>query len=285
MKYRTKLVFIPVILLLLNACDLIPKTIDKKLVAVAYGKNLYMEDLQNIVPSGSSPTDSINIIKRYVNNWVKQQIFLENAKNNLSPEQMNFENKIQNYENSLIIYTFENNLIQKNLDTIIKENQINEYYENNKEEFKLNEHIVKVTYIKVPLDAPDQGTLRSLYRSSNLEALEKLEDYCTQHAATYFINTDTWLFFNEILREMPLRRSNQSAFLKNNRYVEISDNYYRYFLYIHNYKLKGSVSPKSFVTGNIKNILLNQQKKEYINKIRDKFYRDAVKSNHFEIFI
>ncbi len=276
---------IPLCFFVLYSCDYFPRTIDEEVVATAFGEKLYISDIREIIPDNASSEDSINIVRRYVDNWVRQQIILEHARKSLSKEQMDFEKKIRDYENSLIIYAFENQFIRENLDTTIKKSQIKEYYENHKEDFKLKENIVKVTYVKVPLNAPDQNLLRRLYRSNEPEDLAELEEYCTQHAATYYIDTDAWLLFNELLREVPVRSSNQEAFLQNNRFIEISDEYYRYFLYIHDFRLKDNISPVSFAKENIRNIILNYRKHELIKKLRNELYRNAVKSNNFEIFI
>ncbi len=278
-------VLIPVLLFAFNSCDYMPRAVDEDVVAEAMGKKLYTYDLKGIVPEGISANDSINLTRRYIDNWVRQQIFLEHAKKSLSPEQMDFEKKIRDYRNSLTIFAFENNYIQNNLDTVVEKTQIKEYYENHKEEFKLKDDIVKVTYVKIPRNAPDQNLLRRLYRSTDPDYMASLEDYCTQHAAAFYTDIDSWLLFNEILREIPIQASNRGAFLRNNQNVEISDDYYRYFLYIHDYRLKDNISPVGFVTENIKNIILNRRKQELINKLRNDLYRDAVKSNSFEVFI
>ncbi len=279
-KIKYLKILLPISFLLFFSCDN-----DDEIVATAFGENLYMSDLKKIVPEKTSPNDSIYIVQQYAKNWIRQQVFLEHAKNNLSGDQMDFENKVRNYKNSLILYAFENQLLQDKLDTVVESSKINEYYDNHKEEFKLKENIVKVTYVKVPRNAPDKNQIRRLYRSTDPEDLVKLENYCTQHAATYFIDSKSWLQFNEIKREVPIQTSNQENFLRNNQNIEISDDHYRYFLYIHDYKLKGSISPLSSVKGDIKNIILNRRKQEFIKKYRNELYRKAIKSNKIEKFI
>lgn len=276
---------LPVLFFMINSCEYIHRPVDEDVVATALGEKLYVSDLENIVPKGTSPSDSLNIIRRYVDNWVRQQVFLDHARKTLSPEQMDFDKKIQGYKNSLTIYSLENHHITNNLDTVVKNSQIDEYYENHKGEFKLKDNIVKVSYVKIPRNAPDQNILRRLYRSSDPDDLIKLEEYCTQHAATFFIDINSWLLFNEILREVPIHAPNQETYLRYNQNIEITDEFYRYFLYIHEYRLKESISPVGFVTENIKNIILNRRKQELINKLRSDLYREAVKSSSFEIYI
>jgi hypothetical protein len=135
------------------------------------------------------------------------------------------------------------------------------------------------------LDAPDQGVLRRLYRSENPDDLDLLEDYCVQHAANYFIESDNWLFFSELLREIPLQVSNPESYLTQNRHVELSDNFYRYFLNIQDYNLKGSVSPLSFERENVRSIILNRRKHAFVNQKRDELFQQALQNGGIETFL
>jgi hypothetical protein len=258
---------------------------DDLLLARAYTSRLYLSDVAGIVPPGSFPEDSALILKRYVDNWVRQQVFLHHATLNLDPARMDYEKKIQDYKNSLIIFSYETELVKNEMDTVITEAQILEYYEQNSQSFKLLESIVKVIYVKVPLDAPDLRTLRRLYRSDDPDDLMLLEDYCVQHAANYFTEQENWLLFSELLRELPLQVSNPESYLTQNRHVELSDEYYRYFLNIQDYKLKGSVSPLSFERDNVRSIILNRRKHSFINLKREELFQQALQSDNFETFL
>lgn len=257
---------------------------DDQMLARAYSSRLYLSDIAGIVPSGAHPEDSAQIVRRYVDNWVRQQVFLYNANQYLDPANMDFEKKIQDYKNSLIIFSYETELVRNELDTVITDAQILTYYEQHSQSFKLPESIVKVLYVKVPLDAPELRTLRRLYRSDDPDDLMLLEDYCLQHAASYFIEADNWLFFSELLREIPLQTGNPESYLANNRFVELSDDYYRYFLNIQDYKLKGSPSPLSFERDNVRSIILNRRKHSFINQKREELFQQALQAGSLETF-
>lgn len=262
-----------------------PRALDDHLLATAYSSRLYASDVVGIVPAGSLPEDSALIVRRYVDNWIRQQVFLHHANENLDPANIDFEKKIQDYRNSLLIFAYETELVRNGLDTLVTEAQINEYYEQNQMSFKLQESIVRVIYVKVPLDAPELGLLRRLYRSSDPDDLQRLEDYCVQHAANYFIEPDNWLLFSELLREIPLQVSDPESYLTRNRHVELSDEFYRYFLYIQDYKLKGGVSPLSFERENVRSILLNRRRHAFVNQKREELFQQALQSGSFETFL
>lgn len=283
MKY--KLIFLFLFGIIINSCDYLAKKDEgEKIVARVHDSYLYMADIESIIEPGLSQNDSTTIAQRYIDGWIRQQIFLDEAKRSLEPEKMDFEKKIQDYKNSLIIFTFETEYINNNLDTNISYDQIEEYYEAHKNDFKLKENIVKASFVKVSLDTPDQDDVRKYIRSDEAEERIELEDYCVQNAATYFLDNSSWLIFNDILRNIPLDVDNQVRFLNSNKYVEISDEFYRYFLYIDDYILKDSVSPLAFEENNIRNIIINKKKQKLINDFRNNLYKTALQENEFEVF-
>ena len=244
---------------------------------------LYPTDIREILPVNVSSADSMEIVDRFINSWVRKQVFLQEARENLSPEQLNFEKQIEEYRNSLIVFSYENELINSQLDTFVTEDQLSEFYEKNKSDFRLRQDIVKADYVKLPLDAPDQNRFRRLFRSNDPEEAGLIEEYCIQNAASYFIDSDSWLIFNDLLREVPLNVSNPSNFLRTNQWVEVSDENFRYFVKILDYQLQGSVSPLAFERENIRSIVLNQRKHELINKMRIQFFQDAVDRGQVEV--
>ena len=253
-------------------------------VARVNNKYLYRSELQGIITPGINAADSAVIIKRYIENWVRQQVYLAEAEKNLTADYADFHRKIENYRNSLIIFTYENHYIKANLDTVITPELMAEYYEKHQDEFKLRDHIVQVKFVKLPLDAPDINTVRRLIRSDSEQDLIALEDYCINHAASYFLDSDSWFIFSDILRDMPINPLNTESFLRNNSFLERTDDFYRYFLYIIDYRLEGSASPIVFQSDNIKAIILNHRKQQLINEFRHELFKNAVSNGSFEIY-
>ena len=86
-------------------------------IAKAYDKYLLDTDLADIIPKGTSLKDSITIIHNYINNWLKQQVVLKKAEDNLTTDQKDVNRKLEEYRNSLITYVYESELIRQKLDT------------------------------------------------------------------------------------------------------------------------------------------------------------------------
>lgn len=272
----------------LFSCNLARKDNDtnKKRVARAFDNYLYQSDLDGIVPKGTKPTDSIKIVNEYLTRWMQQQVIVHQALNNLDPKQIDFSRQIEDYKNSLIIYEYEKELLTEKLDTNIAPKDIEDYYNNNKNDFALKNDIVKIIYVKVSKKAPKQDKLKGWMSSADIKDREKLAAFCNQNAANYFLDDNVWLMFDDVLKEIPIQTYNQDIFLQNNnsRIVQIDDNDYTYVLAIKGYMIKNSISPLSFEKESIKKILLNKRKMELVEKMKLSSFEQAQVHNDVELY-
>ena len=138
------------------ACDSVQKDIrDKdKAIARVYDRYLYPEDVQDLLEGLSNSEDSGAVLSNYINLWAKEQLILYKAEFNLNDNQKDFERQIQDYKNDLLSFTYQQEYIKQNLDTIVSIEDIEEYYSNYKESFLLKENILKVNYMVISSNAP-----------------------------------------------------------------------------------------------------------------------------------
>jgi hypothetical protein len=271
--------------LFLNSCNTKNEKASKMPpIARANDDFLYLDNIRGVIPVGTSSKDSIELIKKYIDNWLHSTLVIQKAEDNLTEEQKNVEGQLNDYRNSLITYIYEKELVKQKLDTVISNEEIEEYYNNNKGNFELKDNIIKVVYVKVNKKAPGIYDLKKWYKSDNQKDKDQLSDYCHQFAENFYLNEDSWLLFDDLLKEIPIQTYNKELFLQNNRYVEVSDSTNNYFLNIKGFKIRNSLSPLSFESTNIKNIILNKRKLQLIIKMKQDIYNDAVNTNKIEIY-
>lgn len=271
--------------LMLGGCNLVPwaKKNDDVLARV-HSKYLYASEIQSLIVPGTSPVDSINIVTNYINNWVKVQLFLYHAEKNLSQSQKDFSKQLEEYRNSLIIYEYESSLIRQKLDTIISKKEIKEYYDNNLANFELKENIVKVNYIQVENNSKELARLRRLWQAGPEKNRAELEKYCLQNGLNYSLSGNEWIYFNDLLKEIPIRTYNQENFLQFNRSLEASDSLYVYLVEFKEFQIKESVAPFSMQENNIRKIIVNRRKLDLIQNMQNEIFENALINNHFEIY-
>jgi hypothetical protein len=270
----------------LVSCNLLPGK-DKsreKAIARVYDKYLYADDLKGVVPAGTPAIDSLEITTAYLNNWVRQELLLKQAEDNLDEANRDFSRQIEQYRNSLIIYAYESELVNQKLDTNVSMNEIEDYYQKNQNNFHLRENIVQANYVIVNKGSSIASKVKTLLVSNRESDKDKLQSLCQENGAEYLLNDGSWISFAELARKIPLSVDDQQNFLSRNKYYEVSDSTTLYFVAITAYKSKESISPLSFEIADIRTILLNKRKAELLTRMEDDLFNDAVKRNKYEIF-
>lgn len=256
---------------------------DKPLARV-HDKYLYQSDLKQLFPSNILQEDSITLAKNYINDWIKKQLMIEKAEENLSDESKDIEKQIEDYRSSLLIFKYRQELIKQKIDTAITQQEIEAYYNEYSANFILNHNIAKALYLKVSKESPEINNVKKWYKSDDAEDLTKLEDYCYQYA-TKFDNFDNeWISFSNLLSELPLDIDDEERYLRYNKYIETEDSLFYYFVKIDDFALRSTIQPIEYAKPKIKTIILNKRKFSFIEELENNIYNNALNRNEFIIY-
>jgi len=272
------------ILIFLASCSYFFDRKNERILARVYDDYLYESDLKEVVPPGTSPEDSANLARNFIDAWVRQKLLIRQAQNNLTEEQMDFTRQLENYKNSLLIFEYEHELVNQKLDTIISEEEIETYYSENQGNFLLKENIVQMQYVKLPLNSNNTRQFKQLIYSDESADKTRLSELAEKYAADYFLDNQNWLLFNDVMAQIPIKTYNQEEYLKNHQNLEVRDSLYYYIVRFKDFRIKETISPLSLEKDRIRNIILNKRKMELINKMREDLYNNALKKHDFEIF-
>lgn len=265
-----------IMIFLLLTCDQAEKGHGSEAVVKAGQEVLTRDDLKKVLPSDINPEDSATLADEYVNRWVRNKLFLRQAETNLSEEEKDVSQMLDEYRTSLLVNIYQQKMLEQKYSPLLKDEEIVRYYEEMQDNFKLQENIIKGLLMKVPLDAPGQSDVRRWSRSAESESLVQLEKYSLQNARMFDVFLDTWTPFQRINANLPDPVRNEERFLRYNRYYETTDDQYRYFLLVTDYKFIGSIAPLSFVEERIKAILLNKKRGEFIKGLEKELYEEAL---------
>jgi hypothetical protein len=268
----------------IQGCSLLNGKRQEEPVARVFEQYLYPSDLSDAIPGGSSVQDSIILAERFIDTWVKDQLLLHRAEQELTEDQKNFQKQMEEYYRSLLIYTYRQKLLQQKLDTVVSEEEITAYYQENRSNFILSEDVIKGTFIKVSLAAPRIDEVRRWSRSATEEDLDQMEMYSLSYAEKFSNFSHTWVYFSSFSMQLPMQISQPSTYLRYNKNIETSDNAYRYFLHVADHLTEGEVAPLEMVSDDIVNIILNKRKIEFFQDLEQIVYHDGVSRNQFEIY-
>ena len=242
------------------------------------GNVLYQEDLLQVLPVDISEADSAQFANRYIENWLSELLLYQNAERNVRDDKQ-IEELVENYRRSLIVHEYQQLLIEQKIEQDITMQEIETFYNDNKNLFVLEEPILKGLFIKLPLSAPNQNSIMKLYRLRDDESYDEIEKYCIRNAPYYEFFYDYWHSVSDIEILLPSMEVSLQDYLNKNDYLEIKDDEFLYLLNVSEYLPKGSVAPIEQVENRIKRLLINNKAVSYIQKIKKDLYNSAIENN------
>ena len=246
------------------------------------GSYLYQSDICGLISPETSPADSAAIVKNYIEVWVNQQAFAKKADEELPSDKKNFDKQLKNYKQLLMIQAYETYYLDHHLDTVINDNEIKTYYQSHIADFELKSNIVRLNFVKFRKAHPAIPRVKQLLFAShqNKKLLTQLVD---KIAENYFFDDNSWLLYDDIIKELPIQNY-QPAQLLENRNIEIQDSLYHFLIVIKDFKIKDDVSPLIFERENIKAVILNTRKNTLLEKLRVDIKKKAAENSDYEIF-
>lgn len=249
-------------------------------------KILYYDQIPQILIRDLQGPDSIAMVQNYINRWAKNELLLMRAEANLSQNARDeIASQIEETRANLLIYHYQRQMMQEKMDTVISEIALEQYYANNEKSFVLMSNIVKALFIKLPAATPNISRIRSLARSNDQNDMQQLESLCYNFAEKFDDFHENWISVDRLLVELPREiTGSEENFLRNNPFYETSDSLSIYMISIREYKLRSTLAPYDYVKDDIRRIIMNSRRFEFIQSLENRIYNDALKENYFKIY-
>jgi len=272
-------------LFLFNSCNyfVVQEKEDKssEIIAIVNTAKLFREDVKSILPQKISKEDSIVLMNSFINDWAINQLLLDKAENNNSIEDINEINDLVNdYRESLLINNYKEMLIKQQLDTVINDDEIEDFYSKSKGNFRLNEELVKIKYLHFDLKVISKKQFLKLFKSDEIEDLEALEK--EQLSFKYYqFNDSVWTQLDKVLLKLPFSKEN---LLKKTKLLQKQDSIGLYLAAIKDVLVRNDIAPLSYIKPTIKQMILHKRKIELIRDIEKIIVKDATKNNNFKVY-
>jgi len=272
-------------IVMFTSCDLFKiqekESNASEIVAIVNTEKLFRKDVAGILPKNINKVDSLVLVNSYIQNWAIKRLLLAKAKNNSSLETVNqIDGLVQDYKESLLINNFKEQLIKQKLDTIVSEEELDKYYVLNKENFKLNEELVKIRYLHIDNNMIDEDKILSLFKSDDIFDLEELEKQELSFKFHQF-NDSIWTQLDKVLLKLPFSKD---KLLKKTKFIQKQDSIGLYLATIKDVLPRNSIAPISYITSTIKQMILHKRKIELLRDIEKIIVKDATQNNNFKIY-
>lgn len=274
------------LLLFIPACTLnspqneAPET---KVIAKAGSETLDENKFREIFISIGKNSDSLLEARKSIDAWATESLFYQEALEKLNEDEVSIDKQVEDYKKSLVNYIYQSKLIEANLDTAVEMSEIEAYYNEHRDNFILKENIIKVNYFKIPVTLATLPKIKRLVWSDSPKNKEQLQEMVIQNAENYFLNDSSWLFIEDIKKEIPALREQPDYILSKGKLLEFSDDQYYYYLKVKDVKIKNALSPLSFERKNIKKFIINNRKAQLIKSYKQGLLEKAINSKSYLI--
>lgn len=282
MKYWIQIISLA---LLVSSCDYFKAPREPKAIARVGKSYLYESDILNLVPKGTSKEDSIAIVKSFIDRWATQKLLFEAAEKNIGKDQVEeFNTLIEQYKVDLYTKAYLENLVIRQIDTVVTEDQIVAYYNKNKQYFKNSSELVKLRYINLVKENPKFAKIKSKFSSFTKKDRKELEQMAVQFKS-YAFNDSIWVDINQVYEKIPfINLENKQKYISNGINFQYPDSTTVWLVKVNNVLPKDSPTPLEFLKPTIKQIIINNRKLDLINTIEKEITNDAIKDNKYEIY-
>ncbi|MGB5782564.1 MAG: peptidyl-prolyl cis-trans isomerase [Eudoraea sp.] len=277
---------IAILIALLFSCNSFLKNdINENPLARVGDTYLYWDEVEVVLGENITKEDSASMVTNYINNWATKQILLEKAKINLPDEKIaEFEQLVSNYRTDLYTRAYKEALINQAEDTLISQEELNRFYDEEKENFKLKEKIIKLRFIQLPLQFLNTKEVTESLRRFNEEDIRYLDSIGVQFKKLNF-NDSLWVSASRVIEEIPpLNIDNEDRYLKKSQFFELEDAMGVYLTKINDVLGVNEIAPLSYVEPTIRQVLLNRRKLDYIRKLETEIIDEATKEKIFEVY-
>ncbi|MGY8968221.1 MAG: peptidyl-prolyl cis-trans isomerase [Flavobacteriales bacterium] len=276
---------ITLLFFLVIGCDQFYNVKQDVVVARAGNSYLYRSELRDNITVFSSKTDSIIQSENYINNWARKQLLFDQAIINLDVEaQKEMDELVNSYRSDLWSRSYKEFIVKSNIDTLISKTEIETYYRENQNNFRLNEAMVNLRYIALPSENIDLLEIKNKLIRFQEEDIRFL-DSLTFQFNSYGLKDSLWLTKRELIRTLPIiNENNFENYLKKSQFFLVEDAFEVYLLFVNNYMLRNEVAPLVSIENTIRKIVFNKRKLDFIKQFDKEILQDAIRTKKFQLY-
>jgi hypothetical protein len=231
-----------------------------------------------------SPEDSASLARQWINAWAEDLLLLDMAEEQLSGKDKDVSKELEEYRRTLLKYRYEQLYINQRLDTLITDEEVEQYYQANMERFRLERPLLKARYMIISAEARSVNTLKQKMSSDDETEVMEADSLGAYAAIKYADAAETWMDAIILAQELGTDYLSLVASIKNH-FAEIKDdNGILHVAYIVDMTPAGKPAPMEYVTERIRDIILSSRKHKLETELERDLLEDASRNQKFVIY-
>mgnify|MGYP006978491977 FL=1 len=267
------------------SCKAISSLIHDGEVVAKFGDHkLYRSELEEVIPNGTSPEDSVNLANAYINSWAKDKAFVDIAQQQLTKEEKDVSKELEAYRQSLLRYRYEQRYINERLDTTVSSKQIEDYYGSHSESFKLERPIMKARFLNISKDSPNLAKIKKLMSSDDVADVIAADSVAFNSAFRYRDFSSAWIDAVKLAAEFGVDYV-QMLSAREGQFIQMPDGEDKISVaYIVDSRKAGEIAPVEYCSDRIKDIIISGRKHELLAGLERDLMEDARLKENFVIY-
>lgn len=280
-----KIISILLAVLTLTSCETLSSIIHDDTLVAKVGKNkLYISDVAKYIPDYVSSEDSLNLAMRYINSWASEILYMETAQEQLSKEEMDVTQNLEQYRRTLLKYRYEQRYVNDRLDTLVTQPQVDRYYKEHQDLFKLERPVLRYRYLAIPKNCDRKDYMVKLLASSDEDDIAELDSISVGVALKYVNRSEEWSDILVLAKDADVPYEKLLSNL-NSSYIIISDpsSLEEKITYVCEIKSTG-VAPEEYCKPEIVSMIQNERKHKLLSSLEQDLLQDALEHKKFVIY-
>lgn len=242
---------------------------DSPVLAEVGDQVLHLSQVADLVPPGASVGDSLAVLQRYADAWVREAALLERAEE-AHGDDPEVARLTREYRASLVRDRYEATLADARVDTAVSAADYAAYYRQVSTSMRAGVPLLRATLIKLPEGAPDRGAFeRAWYGGDDTSAFAR--EYVRDHAALALTDPARWRTADELAALLPGGKLGSTR--AGTRVVNAEGRVY--YLRIHESIDAGQPVPLAYVRPRLRRGILERRRADFLAAERDRLYREA----------
>ncbi|PID68632.1 MAG: hypothetical protein CR968_01250 [Flavobacteriia bacterium] len=242
-------------------------------------------ELAQVFDPGMSIEDSIQIRQSYIENWAKNQIMLRKARINLTEDQERaLENMVNKYREDLYTNSYREALIAQSIDSVIETDEIEQYYKDHQNIFKLREPLFQYRLLSISKNNPQSGKMLALFTKNDSTSISQLIEDKYNYQLLQNDNS-VWSTLNQFYSTYPaLDKLNEKKLLRPHKYIYFSTDDADYHIYTNKVLQNNNIAPLDFVSKDIAEMIYHKKKLKFSEELDSKLIKEAIDENIYKTY-
>lgn len=260
------------VVLLVTGCQLLHY--DEEVARV--GESVLRRSELDVVTAGYSGEDSLCVAEKYVDQWVRREVKMQEAAKMLVEESEEIAKMVDAYRTSLMTNRLEQQYLAGRLDTLITDEMVNSYFASHRKDFVMDRTILKGRIVRLPTKYRQSVKLFNLMGSKSKEKQQDFLDLCRKNNFELY-TFDSWVDFSEFLSYLPVRRGKDYSYILSGGEIrQMADADSKYFIEVTDVLRQGEPAPLERVEERVRRLLYNRRRGEIVDSYNDSLYNAAL---------